>query len=401
MQIRTGYLNHASSKNSAPSFGWFILDDLFYYFNRRLNQKRENEKNEQIHATQKKVVDDIAIISKKFNIPMSQAKEKFDGYLKIGGIEPSGDGNEVGLNKVVGFCNEKLSLIKDVVAPVVDKQTAIKEGKEPPNEMEIPNGVVLYAKRGTGKSFMAESLMEHFKQIAKKNDLKINVETVDGYGWRGGDDSEKNFKKLDWAFNIAEEYHKKENGHTILYLEDFEDFLDDDENPVLCADFYMHALNCKDKGITWVGTVSSPKKVPEWLFNPEITSNAIPVKKMSEPEQSAVMSYFWAQNDRKDDSNHDKILDYMKDKNIQIYPPAYRYFAEDVIENYTSRRDAYHYKKGQYRASVTTEDVIKALGRRYENNNYAYEKNNLNEILDTLSNEQYIGRIQGKYAKNN
>ena len=186
-----------------------------------------------------------------------------------------------------------------------------------------------------------------------------------------------------------------------MILEDFENFLDDDKNPVLCADFYMHALNCKDKGITWVGTVSSPKKVPEWLFNPEITSNAIPVKKMSEPEQSAVMSYFWAQNDRKDDTNHDRILDYMKDKNIQIYPPAYRYFAEDVIENYTSRRDAYHYKKGHYRASVITEDVIKALDRRYENNNYAEERNNLNDILDTLSNEQYIGRIQGKYAKNN
>lgn len=54
MQITTGYLNHAASKNYAPSFGWFILDDLFYYYNRRLNQKRVNEKNEQIRATQKR-----------------------------------------------------------------------------------------------------------------------------------------------------------------------------------------------------------------------------------------------------------------------------------------------------------------------------------------------------------
>ncbi len=76
MQIRTGYLNHAASKNYAPSFGWFGLDDLFYYFNRRLNQKRESEKNEQIRATQKKVVDDIAIISKKIQYSDVSGKRK-------------------------------------------------------------------------------------------------------------------------------------------------------------------------------------------------------------------------------------------------------------------------------------------------------------------------------------
>ena len=80
MQINTNHtlLNSKLNRSSmaSPSFGWFIIDDLFYYFNRRLNTSREREKSKQIEETNKKVVDDIYLLSQKLNISPAAAKEK-------------------------------------------------------------------------------------------------------------------------------------------------------------------------------------------------------------------------------------------------------------------------------------------------------------------------------------
>ena len=111
MRISQNYSQLNMQKSNNPAFGWFGLDDLFYYFDKKLNASREAKRREQIEETNKKVVDDISLMSQKMRIPVSVARDKYNEYLKIGGIEPSKDGHEVGLNKVIGYSNEKLDRI--------------------------------------------------------------------------------------------------------------------------------------------------------------------------------------------------------------------------------------------------------------------------------------------------
>ena len=209
-------MNHSSlntPKAHNPSFGWFIIDDLFFYFrDKKMNKVQNEQRLEQIRETNQKVVDDITLLSQKFRIPMDVAKAKYENYLNIGGITPSKNGMEVGLNKVIGYSKEKLDLIEKVVTPIVARQTAIKNGEEPSDEFTIPNGIILYGPNGRGKSFTAESLIEHFEKKAKKENLNIKTKYLSGR-WQEGD-TDKNANMIYETFQKAKKDHEETNCQT-------------------------------------------------------------------------------------------------------------------------------------------------------------------------------------------
>lgn len=103
MKINSSYTTMNMQKMQNPSFGWFGVDDLFYYYNRKLNKKREEERTSQINEVNRKVHGDSERIARKEGISVNEAWDRFNNSLKIGGIEINGKGKEVGLNKIVGY----------------------------------------------------------------------------------------------------------------------------------------------------------------------------------------------------------------------------------------------------------------------------------------------------------
>lgn len=400
MQINTGCLNNAGMQKSySPSFGWFLLDDMFFYFNRKLNESREAQKREQISTTNEKVVDDISLLAKKLHVSPAIARERYNEYLKIGGIKPIGYGNEEGLNKVIGYCGEKLDLIQHVVAPIISAQQAeSKYSEHRPSEFDVPNGVILYGPRGRGKSFMAECLMEHFKE--KSRDSLMGIYTINR-PWKEGDTLENALAIVN-TFENAKKQYERTKERSVIYIEEFDKMLNENKNPILCAEFYNAAKECNKKGITWVGTITSPKAMPDWLFDPDISNVTMPVKKISEVEQSAVMSYFWAKHNRLDKSDHDAILNYMRNNDIAIYPPQFEEISKNVNEK-LSFKDYSSKKRGNYKAPVTTEDVkagiieyktIKEMGDKQN------KKDEERKELMGLDDADYISKVKEQYYGN-
>lgn len=398
MQIRTGYLNHAASKNSAPSFGWFILDDLFYYFNRKLNSSRELELSGQIQDVNKKVVDDITLLSKKLGISPAVAKVRYQECLDIGGIKPKGNGYEEGLNKVIGYNAEKLDLIQNVVTPLV-----IDAGKNDgcyPNykNPDVPNGVLFYGPRGRGKSYMAECLLEHL------NKKRHNIYTrVISKNWDKGDTDENAFA-IAKTFEEAKKRYEQDKIRTVIYIEELDRLLNENNNPILCAEFIAAATDCRKNGITWIGTITAPKAMPDWLFDPHITNVSMPVKAISDVEQSALMSYFWAKHDRLDKSNHNTILNYFRDNDIKLYPPQFEKIAKNVNEK-LNKKDYKSEKRGNYRAPVTTDVVLNTIREHLASRELGIgDKQKLEKLqreeLVGLDDAAYINKIQDKHYGN-
>lgn len=398
LQINTGYLNKAlMQKSYNPSFGWFLIDDMFYYFNRRLNESRELQKNRQINETNQKVVDDISLLAKKLHVSPAIAKERYKEYLEIGGIKPNGTGYEYGLNKVIGYCGEKLNIIQNVVTPIISAQEAeFPNSEHRPSEFDVPNGVIFYGPRGRGKSYMAECLMEHFK----KKSPQINTYTI-SEPWQDGD-TNNNALAIVYAFERAKEQYERTKQRSVIYIEEFDKMLNEKKNPILCAEFVNAVRDCKKKGITWVGTITSPKAMPNWLFDPDISNVTMPIKSISEVEQSAVMSYFWTRHDRTDKSNHDVILNYMRENEIAIYPPDFEKISKRVNEK-LAVKDYRSEKRGNYRAPVTTQDVLAGIIEYNKIKNIENEqqiKDKEREELLNIDDADYISKVKEQYYGN-
>ena len=401
MQINTNHtlLNSKLNRNSmaSPSFGWFIIDDLFYYFNRKLNTSREREKSKQIQETNKKVVDDIYLLSQKLNISPAAAKEKYKKYMELGSIPAKGNGYEWGLNRVIGYSKEKLDLIKDVVAPIVAKQKDLDRGTNYSEGLTVPNGVLLYGPRGRGKSYMTECLKEHIDRKSYEfgdhyGFPEIKTFEIDG-NWANGD-TDENVKRIENTFEEARKYNRDRKAQSVIFINNLNTLLDEDNNPALCATFLANAANCSREGITWVGNITSPKDHSDWFFNPMVTNVFVPVRTMSEIETSALMSYFWAQRDRKDDSDHNRILNYLRENLISLYPPDF----ERISKNVDRALEIYDYKsekRGNYKRPVTTNDVIKEIEKFKEKE----KQRSISEkyFLDDITDEEYISRKQGKF----
>ena len=245
---------------------------------------------------------------------------------------------------------------------------------------------------------MAECLMEHFGK--KKDNIYTNVISED---WDKGDTDENAFAIAE-TFEEAKKRYERDKIRTVIYIEGLDRLLNEKNNPILCAEFISAAADCRKNGITWVGTITAPKAMPDWLFDPQITSVSIPVKAISDVEQSAVMSYFWAKYDRLDKSDHNVILNYLRNENKKIYPPQFEEIARNVDKK-LSKKDYSSEKRGNYSAPVTTDVVLTAIREHIASKELGIGdklkiENAQKEELMGLDDAAYINKIQEKYYGN-
>ncbi len=356
----TEYEVNRVRNNNSPNFGWFGIDDLFCWGVRKLNSNRENLRQEQIKNVYKKVGNDIDLVAKRFGIPREAAAEKYQDDLNIGGIEPNGNGYERGLNRVIGYSLEKLEMIKKVVVPVIKSQQLKLAGKELPADIIVPNGVLIYGERGAGKSHMAGSLMEHL-HIKGVDTVTINKP------WYKGDTDENIFAIWD-TFEAAQKNAKETGKHTVIEINNLDQIMEHPDADLLKTEIAFQTQHPALDGVTWVATTNNKNKLPNWIFDKNRTSIIMPLGEMkSDAETSAALSHFIAQTDRRDKTDHDVILDYMKHNSIRKLPGKIK----EIVENADSmlkNKDYYGQSRtfdswdiGSHKESIKNKDMKKAI----------------------------------------
>lgn len=378
---------------SKQSFKGSLVDEMYTYFQKRLNDGREEMRKDQIKQVWVKVTSDVAMVSDRLGITFRDARERYDKYVELGGIPAKKDGNEAGLNKVVGYSLEKLDLIKDAVSPIVLMLKDRSENKDVEAYLKnIPKGILFYGPGGSGKNFMAECFYEHFQEVASQKKLKIN--TIEMNKPADSVDDEEMINYIRETFENAECWDGTK--HTVIYIKSFDDYVDNCSDNVL-AELALQMTAANERGITWMAVSNKGAELPDWVFNPSRLSIAKPVRDIADNEMSAVMSYFWAKAGRYDKSNHDQIINFCKLNGVNLYPPYFMKVSELVCKDLKPMDKTFN-NGAEFIAPVETDNVlavIKRLKRQEENDG---QENQVNKSYNYTPDEEerLIGMKIGK-----
>ena len=352
--------NNFFHNSTKPSFGSYLIDDMFYYLRGQKNGEREEFRKDQIEQIWTKTTSDVSMVSDRLGITFRDAKEMYQEYLELGGIKANRNGNESGLNKVVGYSLEKLDLIKEVVAPIVlllknnDEKEDVQKYRE-----AIPSGVVLFGPHGFGKDFLTECFYEHLQTVAKQKDVKLV--TVDMDEPVNPDDEDGMIQYIRNTFENAECWDGKK--HTVIFIRNLDDYLDKASDNVV-TELAFEMTGAKDKGITWIAKSDKGADLPDWIFSPSRLGVAKSIRDINAREMSTVMSYFWAKFGRFDKSKHEEIMKYCKTNSVVLTPPMFAEVA-DLVNDKLSESDRTYANEPDYIAPVTTEEVLYGI-KEYE-----------------------------------
>ena len=271
--------------------------------------------------------DDIGLAAKRLGITREEAASKYQSDLDSVGISIDYDRDKKGLNKVIGYSAEKLELLKKVIAPIVKKQ----KGEE--SLYEIPNGVLLYGQPGSGKSYMANALLEHIDYKSPRRDIKLDhyepwlssseetIKTVNiDADWTKGDKEEI----IDTLCDPFEQARRdKRNGyHTVLFINNMDKIFTTQDAEVLNLALKYETQKSLNEGLTWVATTNQRfEYLPNWLKEQDRTSIKININELeTDAEMSAVLRHSISETKRMDKTDPDRAIDILTKYRIPRVP---------------------------------------------------------------------------------
>lgn len=203
-------------------------------------------------------------------------------------IPLKGDGYEQGLNKVIGLAKLKTDLYNDVLMPLCETM----DGK--PKQHYIPNGINFFGPKGTGKTYFAEQLGEHYvRKGGYFNKIKLS------------NDSVKDIETLDKAFanaeaNFVESGNKK---YTMIYIDEIEKYFskDNSEQKPTIARLLELSNNCRDRGAILTSTSNYLDQVEPSLLRTGRTDLRIPIGHVPDYDLMDMLNYYL----KKDGIPHD------------------------------------------------------------------------------------------------
>ncbi len=312
-----------------PSFGFdpFILGlygvyMLFYagavvVANRKIHydeMESELAAKKVAEEEQKKLND----ISNTYGISINEAKEYQWQFLKRASIPQKCNGDEIGMNAVMGYEFEKYKLAMDVIVPVVNAQNGDTNAK-------VPNGVILYGPPGGGKTYIADKLGEHLQYF------HTNIEDIDF----SESNHEENVEKIVKAFTDAEENFKETGKYTLIRLPEDIDLTLVDRNrkdaayTAETAAMIKYAENCSQRGAIWLSTANNPRNIDNAILRPGRADVKIPIGNMKDYAVADMIRYSLYRNGEEKsvgNFNYKKVTDTMNEKKYVHTPYELEYF---------------------------------------------------------------------------
>lgn len=336
--------------NNSPAFGKFILDNIYNWSMRKMNESMKYQAMQQIQETRKQVLDDVELLAKRQGVSREAIESQYGKYIQRGGIKPKYNGEEVGLNKIVGYSQEKLELLKKVVVPIINLSEAKKTGKKISQDINVPSGIIMYGREGSGKYFTAQALLDHIDHKAKSNDLPIKTMTVSGEWWKG--DTQENIETIQKAFKEARK-NSANNEHTIIFIDNMDELLTSKNNTQLKDELIKQTQHPKKDGITWIGTVDDINHLSRPFFRRARTSLFAEIDKTrSEAESLALYKYFVSQTGRESRFDEKYILDYTRNSKIPCTPKKIKQIVKFANDELKMTQDYNSPKKGVYIAPL-------------------------------------------------
>lgn len=372
------YNSSPKPKTTSPNFGMLIVDDLYYWGVRKANKNFLEQTAKQLVAIRKDVLNDVELLSKRHGVSKTTVENHYDKYIKRGGIKPKYDGKEVGLNRIIGYSMEKFELLKQLVVPVLDNAKSMKAGKTADNPM--PHGLILYGRAGSGKKYLADSLLEHFSYKAAEEGLPIKTIKVSGQWWQGG--TEENVELLKAAFSQARK-NGQENNHTVIYIEKLGELLTAENGDVLKAELIKQTQHPQKDKFTWIATVDDIKD----LSRPFLKSSRVNMymeidKTSSESESLALLNHFISKTGRASEYDEEYIQSYIRDSKIPSIPKKIRKIVEFADNELRMAKDYSTPKKGTFIAPINNMQLM--MGADF------VSKYNRNRVLSPFEKKEVI-----------
>lgn len=317
-------------KGYRPSFGFVevilatlgfsgVLAGIAYAYDKydaHLDKKYAKERDEEIAKVAAEISKDIQEVANKNHLSFEQAKIYQENYLKTAMIEPKGDGNEIGLNAIMGYNSVKYKLAVDVITPLVAKEKGVNT-----NGGRIPNGLLLYGPTGSGKTYMAEKTCEHLRHFG------VNVVdlTLDS------DSHEENAERIVDAFEKAKESYKETGKYTVInFTKDIDQYFKNrNSNPETIPEvsaFLSCADNCAKEGVTWIGTANNPKELDSAVIRAGRTDIKMPIGNMKDFAAADMLKYSLIKNGEEKSAeklDYKKVVDTMKELLLVFTPAEY------------------------------------------------------------------------------
>lgn len=301
---------------SAGSFLLLIGTYAAGVYKTNLDEKRRAEEEKRVKELRENKINEV---SNTLNISREQAESYHDYFLKYASIDPTNDGNEKGLNAVMGYGIEKYRLASEVIAPLVANSMNYYYF-----EAAIPNGVLLYGPTGGGKTYIASKVCEHLNHFGiKTKEIEL----------KQGNYSE-NAQIIRDAFKKAEEDYKEKEIYTVLnFTQDFDTIFPDrnikPEAIEQIGAFINCADNCAQKGAVWIGTTNNPKLVDSAILRPGRADVKMPIGNMEKFAISDTIKYYLYKHDEELSANnfdYEKIINTIKEENLNFTPAEYELF---------------------------------------------------------------------------
>lgn len=272
------------------------------------------------------------------------AKEQYNSALSRVAITANANGEEMGLNKVIGNDLLKLGLAKNVLYPTLKVMDGYSSYKN-----QVPNGVNFFGPKGTGKTFIAKALGEHYKQ---KGGYYTELNFVGN--------TETDIVIMERVFAEAEQEFRKSGNtkYTMVFLDEIDKKVRkeglDGYNPKRNTKLLQLTDGCKDRGVIFISASNNLAQVDPDLLKGRRTSLRIPIGAVEIHDVADMINFYVKkQNVLTDTLNYKAITDDLRNKNLAYKPKE----IEATIQNATRRITSGYLDTDKLRSAIAKSDL--------------------------------------------
>ncbi|MFA6990340.1 MAG: ATP-binding protein [Candidatus Gastranaerophilaceae bacterium] len=254
------------------------------------------------------------------------------------------DHKEVGLNKVMGYYDLKHVLSSKVLMPLCE----IMEGNAE-HENKVPNGINFFGTLGSGKTYIANALGEHYKEKGGRfEELKFT------------DNDDADIANLKQKFaEAAANFKKSEYKQYTMFLIDDIDEKTTPKNAARTAELMKLVNSCKYKGIILITTTNKIHDVHPALLQEDSTDLIIPIRGVEGFELADTLKYYLTSSGMHNNIKEDEykgIIDSLSKDQKFVFKPKEIENALQKVYNEVSDHGGYltadHIKKALMTADI-------------------------------------------------